>query len=290
MQAPAAAASRLVAAQNIDGGWGYRGGSSWTEPTAYAVLALEAFPETAAAAGRARRWLLINQRNDGGFAPRPSVVESTWVTALALLAAACRGEAEQRAVDWLLAQRNENSTFIYRLRQWMLGTQSLSENGIPGWSWYPGTAAWVVPTSLTVLALNQAARRRPEARLRERIDLGRRLLLSRVCEDGGWNHGSARSLGFQSVSYPETTGIALLALKEADPTRLAKSLARAEEHFRTCRSLEGLSWLRMGLLAHGRPVPEPPADIPARTFMDTAVSLLASRASEGRNPLLVATA
>jgi hypothetical protein len=282
-------ASRLAAAQNTDGGWGYGGASSWTEPTAYAVLALDGASDNAAAVSRARRWLAANQRADGGVAPRPSVAESTWVTAPALLAAALQGDAGHRAVEWLLAQRNENSTLIYRLRQWMLGNQAFAENDTPGWSWYPGTAAWVVPTSITVLALGKAARRNPEARLRERIELGRRLLLSRICEDGGWNHGSTRALGFQAVSYPETTGIALLALAGADRARLAKSIARAEEHLRTCRSLEGLSWLRMGLLAQGLPAPEPPPDIPARTFMDRVVSLLASRAAEGRNPLLEAT-
>jgi len=162
------------------------------------------------------------------------------------------------------------------------------EEGLPGWSWYPGTAAWVVPTSLSILALEKIEHRHPDRRIRSRIDQGRRFLLSRVCEDGGWNHGSNRALGFQAVSYPETTGIALLALHGADPAGLAKSVAKAEEHFRNCRSLEGLSWLQLGLMAQGRPAPAVPADIRTRTLLDTALAILAGRAREGRNVFLEA--
>jgi hypothetical protein len=275
--------SRLTAAQNADGGWGYRGGSSWTEPTAYALFALAGQPKAASAVARARKWLLGNQRADGGFSPRPSVDESTWVTALATLAG-CGRDAEPHAVDWLLAQTNRDATFVYRLRQWMLGNQSLADNSTPGWSWYPGTAGWVVPTSLTILALGKIERRHPGKRIRERVEQGRQFLLSRMCEDGGWNHGSSRALGFQAVSYPETTGIALLALAGGNRSRLARSIAKAQDHFRTCRSLEGLGWLELGLLAHGKTVPAQPADIPARTLMDTAVSLLAAWARQGCNP------
>ncbi len=279
----------LLAVQNPDGGWGYRDGSSWTEPTAYALLALDGQPDAGPAAGRARRFLAGNQRGDGGFAPRPSVEESTWVTALAVLAGTGPEDAARRAVDWLLAQSGEESSFIYRLRKWMNNDRPQAmEEGLPGWSWYPGTAAWVVPTSLTVLALHKIEHRYPEPRIRQRIDQGRHFLLGHVCGDGGWNHGSTGALGFQAVSYPETTGIALLALHGADPALLAKSVAKAEEHFRNCRSLEGLSWLQLGLMAQGRPAPAIPADIPARTLLDTALAILARRAGEGRNAFLEA--
>ena len=271
---------RLLAAQNGDGGWGYRGGSSWTEPTAYALLALAGHAEAATASAQARKWLIGNRRFDGGFAPKASVRESTWVTALAILAG-CGPEAERRAVDWLLAQTNRDSTFVYRLRQWMLGNQALSEHEAPGWSWYPGTAGWVVPTALTVLALTKVQRKYPGKPIRERVEQGRRFLLARICKDGGWNHGSTGALGFQSVSYPETTGIALLALRGVDGARLGKSIAKAGEHFRACRSVEGLSWLQLGLLAQGRTTPEIPAGTPARALMDTALSIIASRAMGG---------
>ena len=281
--------ARLLAEQNPDGGWGYRGGASWTEPAAYALLALEGLPEAGPASDRARRWLAGNQRHDGGFAPRPSVEESTWVTALAVLSGAATGDPGRRAVEWLLSESGEESTFLFRLRSWMNNTrpQAMAE-GLPGWSWYPGTAAWVVPTSLTMLALEKAEHLYPDPRIRRRIDQGRRFLLAHRCEDGGWNHGSIRALGFQSVSYPETTGIALLALHDPGPTPLQKSIARAEEHYRNCRSLEGLSWLQLGLMAQGRPAPAPVADVPARTLLDTALAILAGRARQGRNVFLEA--
>jgi hypothetical protein len=286
---PGAGCAPLLAAQNPDGGWGYQGGSSWTEPAAYALLALGGQPDAAPAIDRARRWLAANQRADGGFAPRPSVEESTWVTALALLAGAVSGDAARRAVEWLLGKHGEESTFIYRLRQWMNSERPAAiGEGLPGWSWYPGTAAWVVPTSLTILALAKIERRYPDPRIHQRIEEGRRFLLTRVCEDGGWNHGSIRALGFQAVSYPETTGIALVALHGADPARLSRSVAKAEEHFRNCRSLEGLSWLQLGLMAQGRPAPALPADIRPRTLLDTALAILAARARDGRNVFLEA--
>lgn len=278
--------SRLLSVQNADGGWGYQGGSSWTEPTAYALLAVGRQPDASEAASRARKWLLRNQRPDGGFAPRPSVAESTWVTALAVLAEIGRDADERRAVEWLLGQTNQDSRFVYRLRQWMLGIQALAANSSPGWSWYPGTAGWVVPTSLTILALGKVERRYPGGRVRERIEQGQRFLLDRRCEDGGWNHGSSRALGFQSVSYPETTGIALLALAGTDGSRLKNSIAKAEEHLRNCRSPEGSSWLRLGLLAQGRPALQASPEMPAHSVMDSALSILADQARLGRNVFL----
>lgn len=279
-----ASCERILAAQNRDGGWGYRGGASWTEPTAYALMAI-AGESAADVERRGRAWLATNQRKDGGFAPRPSVSESTWVTALALIAGLDRAP-EQRAVAWMAGQTGQETTLVHRIRQWMLGNQPLKTESAAGWPWYPGTAAWVTPTSLTLLALRKIARRYPGNDIRRRLDEGPRFLMSRRCEDGGWNHGSSRALGFQAVSYPETTGIALLALHGEPAAALEKSFARAEEHFARCRSAEGQAWLQLGLLAHGRKISDAPSPMPGRTLLDSALTVLAARARSGRNVFL----
>ena len=56
----------LVGKQNLDGGWPYVRGASWTEPTVYAALALLAAGE-AEYARRGLRWIAGNQRVDGGW-------------------------------------------------------------------------------------------------------------------------------------------------------------------------------------------------------------------------------
>jgi squalene cyclase len=68
---------KLLEAQNADGGWGYENGSSWTEPTALALLALEAQQIKGSVYERARAWLRSKQRIDGGWSPGPSVNTST---------------------------------------------------------------------------------------------------------------------------------------------------------------------------------------------------------------------
>ena len=70
--------------QNRDGGWPYIRGASWTEPTAYAILALLA-PGEPVLAERGMRWMRAAQRRDGGWPLRPGVERNTWVTALEAL-------------------------------------------------------------------------------------------------------------------------------------------------------------------------------------------------------------
>src|SRR5574341_1256740 len=107
----------ILSAQNSDGGWGYLfKGQSWTEPTIYALLALRDAGAGGEAVGRGERWITRTQRPDGGWSPRPSVDESTWVTALVLLLRAGESNSPSldRAMEWLLAQMGRESTFLQR--------------------------------------------------------------------------------------------------------------------------------------------------------------------------------
>ena len=303
----------LLGRQNADGGWSYFRGGSWTEPTCYALLALAAsgMGDTAEVR-RGMDWLHRCQRPDGGFAPRESVKESTWVTALTLLLPPdTEGFDRPRAEAWTVEQTGRESGWVYRLRLWMLGAgSSIDSMSFDGWPWYPGAAAWVGPTALSVLALQKLAKRgggpANPADLKKRIDQGLSYLLARRCRDGGWNHGSTRALGYDSDSYPETTGLALLALHGVDDPQVTQGLARGEQHLAVCQSSEGVSWLRLGLGSHGRaPLPsaagrtanqtgdgsniaEAGANVPAMHggVMEIALAALADAAQAGRNSFL----
>lgn len=237
---------------------------------------------------RAAQWLRRCQRSDGGIAPQEQVSESTWLTVLPLLwlpALAEESIDRERAVEWVLAQTGRESGWVYRLRHCMLGTKS--EIGIEhdGWPWYPGTAAWVGPTALSILALKKLSRQRSSVSgLKDRMEQGQAFLLDRRCRDGGWNHGSTRALGYDSDSFPECTGLVLLALEGAQ-SDLAESIARAEQHLATTRSREAADWLRLGLMAQGRKPPAPA--LPLRGGpMEAAVAALADAAATGNNLFL----
>lgn len=275
--------SQLIAAQNTDGGWGFLRSSSATEPTALAVLALSGEPGAEEACAPAAAWLLSHQRPDGGWAPRPAVGQSTYVTALALLALDGRTDRSvlRRGAEWLLRQTNRDSSLIHRARMFLLG----GKRDLPSeqaWSWFPGTAGWLTPTALAILALRRWHKTDLSAAVERRLANGVAYLWSRQCRDGGWNHGSSKALGYEANSYPETTGQALLALQGTRDRRLEQALAAAERHLRRCRSAEGFAWLQLGLLAHGRPVAVSAAPpLPLRTIPEIALSLLAARARNG---------
>jgi squalene cyclase len=272
----------LLERQNPDGGWPYVRGASWTEPTSYAVLALLTAGEQAASS-RGLGWLRDTQRPDGGWAPQSVVGRSSWVTALpAFLPPESIGvEAHRRAIAWLANASGAETSFAYRMREWLLGVSVSKDQANAGWPWMPGAAAWVGPTSLAILALEKEMRRRHSIPLQQRIDTGRRFLLSRVCEEGGWNYGCSQALGYASRPYPETTGMALAALRGVDSPLLENSIGRAGRFLAECRSADGLNWLRIGLGAHGR-MPagfDRPPGLACRNLSEVSLSLLAGTAS-----------
>jgi hypothetical protein len=159
---------------------------------------------------------------------------------------------------------------------WLLGVSRSPEQEFAGWPWTPGAAAWVGPTSISILALQKEYSRRPTPAILSRIDEGRRFLQRRMCKGGGWNHGSIRALGYDSGPYPETTGMALAALKGVHSDGIDKSLDLALHFLAECRSADALNWLRLGLMAHGRLPADyaPPTALACRTLPETALNLL----------------
>lgn len=284
----------IEAAQNADGGWPYYPGhASWTEPTVFALLSeLAVGGAETEPVRRGIRWLRAAQNLDGGWAPQPGVGPSTWVTALVgLLPELLMGEGPRASgTRWLLEQTGEESTIIFRVRQWMMGNQDLKGGSDQGWPWFPGAAAWVMPTAISILALKKEhlkkeQRKRSQEAIGLRIESGRHFLLSHACSGGGWNHGSTHALGYESQPYPETTGVALLALKDLKSPTIDAGLRVANE-FLSRPNCPGASWLRLALTAHGR---EAPAGIeesnPGRrrlNTVDAAVKVL----SENSNALL----
>jgi squalene cyclase len=245
---------QLLASQNPDGGWPFVKGSSWTEPTALALLALRLHDRSPAVCQTAVLWLERRQNADGGWRPNDAVPTSTWVTCLGVLAVPNSGE---RAGDWLVAHVHHKSG---------------------GSCWFPGTASWVTPTAITILALSRLDVRGFAAP----IEQSRRFLLSRRCRDGGWNHGGISSRSENAVSYPETTGVALLALVGVPSGQLATALRLSDDFLKNPGSVEGLSWLQMGLVAQGRKVEDAQPRFRPHNVRDISLRLLALAALEGR--------
>lgn len=276
----------LVSRQNRDGGWPYVRGRSWTEPTAYAVLALLA-EDRMEPAQRGLEWLHAAQRPDGGWPPQTGVDESTWVTALvSLLPPEQLGSAvHARAIQWVLETTGKESTRLYRIRERLLGNQSPPEAEFSGWPWVPGAAAWVGPTAVAILALEKEIRRKDSHSVRKRIDEGHQFLLSRMCLEGGWNHGSVRALGYESHPYPETTGMGLAALRGVTSPKVEQALGLAKSFLTVCHSADALNWLRLGLLAHGQ-LPAgycPPEEVAYRTLPETCLDVLLNAMDRGRD-------
>src|SRR5690242_8651422 len=275
--------------QNQDGGWPYRkGGASSTESTVLALLAQSVEQGDPQSIERGLAWLRSAQRKDGGWPPQPQVSQSTWVTALVALVPrdALGVPRHARAIDWLMGQTGREASLAYKLRNELLGEGGGVIGKHEGWPFFPGAAAWVTPSAISILALEKARRYQMPGGIQQRIEVGQQFLMDRICQDGGWNYGRANTLGVEADSYPETTGQALLALHGLPVTKLQKPLAAAQAQAGRCQSAEGLSWLQLGLQAHGITVSGPAKVLPYRHVADASLGILARAALGGRNLFL----
>ena len=232
--------------QNRDGGWSYSQGASWTEPTCYALLALAAQGlADSDAARRGARWLERCQRPDGGLAPRESVSEGTWLTAIALLLPRDFPDNvnRNRATGWVLSQSGRESGWVYRLRLRLMGVASDVSSSYDGWPWYPDAAAWTIPTALSILALEKVERENADPALGRRIAAGRGSYHAPL---PGWRMESwidqSPGLRFRFLSGDDRRGFARLAWIPGPGSRGRTGAGRTASG--------GLPVARSGQLAH----------------------------------------
>lgn len=249
----------LEAAQNQDGGWGYRPGKpSWLEPTAYALLALSQRKEMAFERG----WKLVRswQLPCGAWRPCAAVGEPHWATSLVLTLYAVAGgrdPALDRGIDWMLASAGTEDRAWSRLAHWLRPSLVEFDPGLTGWPWDAGSSSWVEPTAHALMALRAVSRLTPNRDWAGHITRGERMLLDRRCRDGGWNYGNRRVLGADLPSYPETTALALMALDGHTAVAWSPALDRVEQMWRGTRSPLARAWLSSCLLMYRGERPQP---------------------------------
>lgn len=275
-------ASKLAAAQNPDGGWGYLPGKvSRVEPTAWAILGLHAHARKFGTRSRDKGldWLKANQQPDGSFWSAPKTPDSLWTTAPALLAliAAARTEdaqATEKSLQSLLHQKARTTPDTSHMR-----------SDVESWGWMTDCFSWIEPTCYSILALHAASfLRTSDAVLQRRIKEGEEIIWARRCPDGGWNYGNARTQGYSLRAFPVPTALVLFTLR-----RLARD-ASIEEAWNCLQvmqvkesSLLSLSWGKLAGKALGKNVdswvtqfPAHFETLPQRTNSEWGLALLAT--------------
>jgi hypothetical protein len=264
----------LAAAQNANGGWGWRPGSPGnTECTALAVWALTAQggSDSAGSIERGLEWLRARQQADGSWPMGDQVSASSWMSAVAVLALAQIDSGDQNAIrgaEWLLGQESRGRSWLLRLALRLFssrGTFVDQDSSLIGWPWTPGTTAWVEPTAWSLLALKHLLPVLPAGRTAERIRQGELVLSDRMCYGGGWNYGNRKVMGEELLPYPDTTALALLALHDRPSDQVsASSLVRLREMLSGTRSRLVLALSALCMQLYGEDVSELRADLRER--------------------------
>jgi len=251
----------LLSSQNNDGGWGFRSDArSRVEATAWVLLALRACGSVAAISEPVAggfRFLQVSQLPDGAWPASPDSPQGSWTTSLACWASL--GVAEyssivDRGLTWLCADKPGETRLWWRLLRRLLGAHRVSKQKVScyGWSWTPGTASWVEPTSYAVIVLGSAKASRLPAVAR-RMKLAEAMLYDRMCDGGGWNCGNPMVYGVPGEPQVGTTAWALLALRHyVDRPENQLSVQWLEQAWPKMPSPASLALAHLALDAYGR--------------------------------------
>jgi hypothetical protein len=188
--------------------------------------------------------------------------EGCWTTALAVLSLMSAGHATkplEAGIQWLIDARSREANWLWRWKLSLVDTKVQFDPAKFGWSWVSGTTSWVVPTAFALIALQQARRRgyNKTAQLIERVDLGTRMLLDRMCPGGGWNSGNGIAFGVPLAPHIDATSIALLALTgHEEEQAVQSSLHWLVNRLAGCPSPYSLAWGVLAIAAYRRTSPE----------------------------------
>jgi hypothetical protein len=250
----------LWAAQNPDGGWGYRPGlPSTTEPTAWSVLALKALE---ASPGKtldsAAGWLQQAQMAVGAWPNASGKEPGCWVSALACLALiSLKGPSQDaiaRGANWLNETWPAEGNFLWRLRQQQQAHSVVhQDHGLRGWGWTPNTASWVEPTAYALILLQNIPTRYRPSRAVKRLQMGEKMLYDRACPGGGWNAGNPLVYGVPGVPRISPTVWALLALRNhRDHAVNVEGVEWLRQRYQSLRSPASLALAHLCLKVYGR--------------------------------------
>jgi len=258
--------------QNTDGGWGFHPASnSRVEPTCWAVQALvNAAPdETSEEVIRGFQFLHRAQLPDGSWPATQHDKTGCWVTSLAcwtLLSAVDSAKAVAAGLNWLCRDWPRDSTLWRRLLRRFSKQRDVFpiNDSYRGWGWTPRTSSWVEPTSIALLALEQApAELLPPVATRRR-HLAESMLYDRMCPGGGWNCGNPRVYGVAGEPLVIPTAWALLALRaHAERHENMLSLSWLEGSVGKIQSPASLALARICYEAYGRPWPSEAPELPS---------------------------
>jgi hypothetical protein len=252
----------LRESQNKDGGWGFRARQeSRTEPTAWALLALSEFSaadEADQAISDAIRCFERSQLVDGSWPAAAGVTNGSWVTSLACwaLSATHKGSASRaRGLRWLQEEAPGDSGLWWRLMRRLAARQKVSvqSDSLYGWSWTPGTASWVEPTSYAVIVLRSLPEKTLLPKTSARLKVAEEMLYDRMCPGGGWNCGNPMVYGVAGEPQVGPTVWALLALRD-NPARseIQKSLDWLEKNLSNMESPASCALSNIALRTFGR--------------------------------------
>lgn len=212
--------------------------------------------DNAHALEQAVAFIVSLQRSHGAW---PAVVgddePSAWTTALATLQLMTTGHGNahiRRAVEWLIQSKGREANWLCRWKFRTVDTEVKFDPAKYGWPWTAGSTSWVVPTAMSIVALEKFryAGIVPEHALNERIDLGTAMLLDRMCPAGGWNAGNSIAFGVALTPYIDATAIGLLALQQHEHVGVSASLSRLITGLTECSSPYSIAWGILALTLH----------------------------------------
>ena len=289
-----------------DAFWGYTEQGA-IEMTSLALMALR--EEADFDAARVTKSLQRVRNRDGSWPAFVGDDTGCWVTALVIYALLTikRAEVPQRSIEWLLENAGREANWLWRWKFRNIDKDVEFDPAKYGWSWFPGTTSWVIPTAFSLLTLQRIRgaavvplSRQPQ--MNERIDLGVSMLLDRMCPGGGWNAGNGIAFGVALAPYVDATAIALLALQSHECEAVNSSLRWLCVRLPYCPSPYSLAWGILALAAvegKGREFGDSMEEASNRLtatitevgrFLDTAtlaISALALSAMDGDNVFAV---